>query len=75
MRARGRIEAGGLTLTWQPGQRAALGTAQIAQGAEVGSVAVRRGQEDVAHSIPFAFAFFAFHPDGVLHTINGTVRR
>jgi len=75
LRARGRIQAGGLVLTWAPGQRTALGAAQIAQGAEVGNVVVRRGQEDVAHSIPFAFAFFAFHPDGVLHTINGTVRR
>lgn len=75
LRAHGRIEAGGLTLTWQPGQRTALGAARIAQGAEVGNVTVRRGQEDVVHTIPFAFAFFAFNPNGVLHTINGDVRR
>lgn len=75
LRAHGRIEAGGLTLTWQPGQRTALGAARIGQGAEVGNVTVRRGQDDVAHTIPFAFAFFAFNPDGVLHTINGSVRR
>jgi hypothetical protein len=75
LRARSRIEGSGLTLTWRPGQRTALGAADITRGAEIGNVVVRRGAEDVAHSIPFAFAFFAMHPDGVLHTIDGTVRR
>ncbi|HEV7266132.1 MAG TPA: DUF3179 domain-containing protein [Falsiroseomonas sp.] len=75
LRARGTIEADGLTITWQPGQRTALGATDITRGAEVGNVVVRRGAEDVAHAVPFAFAFFAFHPDGVLHTEEGAIRR
>lgn len=75
LRARGTIEAEGLTITWRPGQRSALGAADITRGAEVGSAVVQRGGEDVAHTVPFAFAFFAFHPDGVLLTERGAVRQ
>ena len=71
LRARGRIEADGLVLSWRPGQRSALGHAWIPSAADVGNVVVQRDGQDVAHAIPFAFAFFAFQPEGVLHTEGG----
>lgn len=77
LRERGRIEAAGLVLSWRPGQRSALGHAWIPSAADVGNVVVQRDGDgsDIAHAVPFAFAFFAFQPEGVLHTNDGTVRR
>ncbi len=65
LRRAGQIEEAGVMLTWAEGQSSALDTADISHGREVGNVRVRdaRGR-DVAHDIPFAFAFHAFHPDG-----------
>ncbi len=71
LRARGRIEAGDLSLAWQPGQASALDTRSIAEGRDVGNVLVRRrtadGPQDVAYDLTFAFVFHAFRPDGTLH--------
>ena len=54
-----------LTLSWAEGQASALDTGNIGEGREVGNVHVRDAQgRDVAHDIPFAFAFPAFHPEG-----------
>ncbi|WP_280652845.1 DUF3179 domain-containing protein [Jannaschia formosa] len=65
LRAEGRIAEAGLTLSWTEGQASALDTGEIGQGREVGNVRVRDEQDrEVAHDIPFAFAFHAFHPDG-----------
>ncbi len=65
LRDAGRIAEAGLTLTWTEGQASALDTGEIGRGREVGNVRVRDGQgRDVAHDIPFAFAFHAFHPEG-----------
>lgn len=59
------ITEAGLTLSWAEGQASALDTGNIGQGREVGNVRVRDAQgRDVAHEIPFAFAFHAFHPEG-----------
>ncbi len=63
-----KIEAANLAIRWSPGQASALDAARIAEGRDVGTVSVQRrrddGQlEDVAHSVPFAIAFRAFHPD------------
>ncbi|MGC9370402.1 MAG: DUF3179 domain-containing protein [Paracoccaceae bacterium] len=65
LRSEGTITEASLTLSWAEGQASALDTGDIGEGREVGNVRVRdaRGQ-DVAHDIPFAFAFHAFHPDG-----------
>ncbi|MCC6008109.1 MAG: DUF3179 domain-containing protein [Rhodobacteraceae bacterium] len=65
LRAEGRIEEAGLVLHWSEGQASALDSSDIGAGREVGSVIVQdaRGR-DVAHDIPFAFAFDAFFPDG-----------
>ena len=66
LRREGRIEADGLILTWTPGQASALDRARVADGRDVGNVVVqwRDGDRlvDVAHDVPFAFAFAAFHP-------------
>ncbi len=65
LRREGRIEEAGVVLNWTEGQASALDTTEIGRGREVGNVRVRDGQgRDVAHDIPFAFAFHAFHPNG-----------
>lgn len=65
LRAEGTITEAGLTLSWAEGQASALDAGDIGEGREVGNVRVRDAQgRDVAHDIPFAFAFHAFHPDG-----------
>ena len=71
VRARGQITVGDLVITWTPGQASALDTAAIAEGRDVGNVIVRRGDADAVFDIPFAFAFRAFYPDGVIHHIGG----
>lgn len=62
----GRIDSAGLVLTWEAGQASALERGDLGQGREVGNVRVTDANgRDVVHDIPFAFAFHAFHPDGV----------
>jgi len=73
-----RLTEGDLVLGWAPGQASALDGARVAEGRDVGSVVVERRRPDgttapVTHTVPFAFAFFAFHPDGVLRTADGRV--
>ena len=75
VRERGLIETDDLRIDWRPGQVSALDTADLTQGAEVGNVVVQRQGEDVPYVVTFAFAFFAFHPDGVLHTQDGPIRQ
>ncbi len=71
LREKGRIEAGELVLTWEPGQNSALDSRMIAEGREVGNVVAQRkaegGLEDVAYDVTFAFVFHAVHPDGTRH--------
>ena len=65
LRKDGRIEEAGLILTWEEGQASALDSAEIAKGAEVGTVRVTdTAGSPVVHDLPFAFAFHAFHPNG-----------
>ncbi|WP_439576545.1 DUF3179 domain-containing protein [Elioraea sp.] len=75
LRRAGEVRDGDLLIRWIPGKRSALDTRAIARGRELGNVVVQRGNEDVHHVVTFAFAFFAFEPDGVLHTEDGPVRR
>ncbi len=75
VRERELIEADDLRIHWRPGQVSALDTAEITRGAEVGNIIVQRQGEDVPYVVTFAFAFFAFHPDGVLHTQDGPIRQ
>lgn len=73
VRERRRIDTGELVVTWEPGQASALDAATIAEGADVGTVVVRRRRadgvlEDAVYSVDFAFAFRAFFPNAALHT-------
>jgi hypothetical protein len=71
VRKRRRIEHGDYVITWSVGQNSALDKPVIAEGRDVGNVVVQRrtakGLVDAVHGIDFAFAFHAFHPDGVIH--------
>ncbi len=61
----GRIDEGGVTLSWSAGQASALDTDVIARGRDVGTVRVRDGAgADLPHDVMFAFAFHAFWPEG-----------
>jgi hypothetical protein len=71
VRKRKRIKHGDYVITWSAEQNSALDSPQIARGRDVGNVVVQRKTEkglvDAVHGIDFAFAFHAFHPDGVIH--------
>lgn len=67
LRKKKTITSGDLTLTWSKGQNSALDSAKIRNGRDVGNLTVTRAGKDAVHHIPFAFAFMAFHPDGVIH--------
>ena len=71
LRKKGRMESGGLVLTWEAGQNSALDTRRISSGRDVGNVVVQRrgaqGLEDVPYDVTFAFVFHAFRPDGTWH--------
>ncbi|MBM3533445.1 MAG: DUF3179 domain-containing protein [Alphaproteobacteria bacterium] len=79
LQKRKRFETGDLLIEWLPGQASALDTRVIAEGRDVGNVIVRRrgssGTIEVEHKSTFAFVFFAFQPDGTLHTEAGPIRR
>jgi len=65
LRAAGRLEEAGVVLTWTEGQASALSTQEIAEGHEVGNVAVAAPDgAPVVHEVVFAFAFHAFTPEG-----------
>ncbi|MEP4377478.1 MAG: DUF3179 domain-containing protein [Alphaproteobacteria bacterium] len=69
VRARGRVEADGLTLTWHPGQNSIHDSPWIPAGRDVGNIIVQRAGangalRDVPHDVTFAFAFRNFRPDG-----------
>ncbi len=66
LRAAGEIREAGVVLNWHEGQASALDSRDISAGREVGTVRVRDAAgRDLAHDVPFAFAFHAFFPDGI----------
>lgn len=71
LRRRGMLKAGGVMLSWTPGQASALDAPKIADGRDVGNVVAERmgtvGAEDVPYVVAFAFAFHGFRPDGPIH--------
>ncbi|MDA0703147.1 MAG: DUF3179 domain-containing protein [Proteobacteria bacterium] len=79
LREKGRVEAGALVLTWTEGQNSALDKSAIPEGRDIGNVVVQRRSEsgileDTRYDITFAFVFFAFEKNGVLHGLDGEVR-
>lgn len=71
LREKALIEQDALVLSWTAGQRSALDNRRLAQGRDVGNVRVIRQGRDIPYIVTFAFAFFAFNPDGVLYTPQG----
>jgi hypothetical protein len=71
LRERGSFSVDDLVFTWTPGQNSALDDSRIARGRDVGNVTAQRrteaGPEDTVYDVSFAFAFTAFHPEGVMH--------
>ena len=72
VRKKKKITKGDLVITWEPGQNSAMDDALISEGWDVGNVVVQRRTEDglvdVVYGIDFAFAYYAFRPEGVIHT-------
>lgn len=73
LRQQGVVTAGDLRLTWEEGKASALDAPLVNQGRDIGNVDVVRivdgVEQAVVFDLPFAFAFDAFHPDGVIHHI------
>ncbi|MGU9961394.1 MAG: DUF3179 domain-containing protein [Candidatus Puniceispirillales bacterium WSBS_2018_MAG_OTU23] len=66
LRKAGRIAEADVVITWGAGQASALDTNVLGEGREIGNIRVQDLTGlDVVHDIPFAFAFHAFHPEGV----------
>ncbi len=63
LREHERVEAGDVTISWQPGQASALDDSSVAGGRDVGTVTVERHGADVAYEVTFAFVAHAFHPE------------
>lgn len=72
IRERRVVEADDLRISWAQGQNSVLDAGVISEGRDVGNIVVQRkistGYVDVDYDIPFAFAFKAFVPDGVIYT-------
>lgn len=62
---------GNIRLRWQKGMNSALDSSSIQRGRDIGFVSVQKksanGYEDIPYDTTFAFAFKAFHPDGIIH--------
>jgi hypothetical protein len=60
------LREAGVVLQWTEGQASALDSRDIASGRDVGNIRVTdTAGRAIVHDIPFAFAFHAFHPDGI----------
>jgi hypothetical protein len=67
----GEIQAPNLVISWSPGMNSVQDTRWIPFGRDIGNVRVQykssKGLVDAVHDITFAFAFAAFHPNGIWH--------
>lgn len=61
------IEEAGLRIEWRAGMASALDGTRVGRGRDIGAIRVRNAATgaDVVHDVAFAFAFHAFHPDGI----------
>ncbi len=73
LRSKASIQHGDIHLSWEAGQNSALDQSTIEKGRDVGNVIVTRNGEDIPYVVTFAFAFFAFHPDGLLIGTDGPI--
>ena len=71
LRELGIIEHNDIRLQWQEGMNSALDQGRIDRGRDIGFVTAQRkvGEEyeDIPYDMTFAFAFKAFHSDGIIH--------
>ena len=71
VRAKRILKAGGMVLTWSPGQNSLHDNRDISKGRDVGNIIVQKPGAgklmDVPYDVTFAFAFKAFRPNGTLH--------
>lgn len=76
VRARREVVMDGIRLAWRPGVNSALDQGVIAEGADVGALAVTRAAtaEPLVHDITFAFVVHAFHPGITVLTEQGPVK-
>lgn len=75
LRKKGHIKHHDIILSWGKGQRSALDTSRLEEGRDVGNVVVTRQGKDTPYVVTFAFAFFAFYPNGKLFTLDGELPR
>jgi len=72
LRKTGVIEHGNVRLRWHEGMNSALDSTSIKRGRDIGFVIVQKktanGYENMPYDTTFAFAFKAFHPDGIIHS-------
>lgn len=63
----GTIQEEGIVITWAGEMASALDEGVIAKGRSVSQIRVQDAKtgKDIAHDVAFAFAFHAFHPDGI----------
>jgi len=66
IRKKGKVEDGGLIVSWTAGQNSALDSSRIRKGRDVGNVTVQRkgadGKlQDVVYDVTFAFVYHVFH--------------
>ena len=66
----GTITHGNLRIEWKNGMNSALDRRRIDQSRDIGFVTVKDGNKDISYDTSFAFAFKAFHPDGIIHTLE-----
>lgn len=74
LRKLGQVNHGKIRLTWREGMSSALDKQRIDRGRDIGYVTVEREADggvykDIPHHMVFAFAFKAFHTDGVIHKV------
>lgn len=72
IKAKGPVRVEDMEISWRAGQASALDAARISDGRDVGGVVVERlgadgSRQAVVYSVPFAFAFAAFHPGVTIH--------
>lgn len=68
------IKREGMVFSWRQGQRSALDARLIEKSRDIGNVIVSLDGVDVPYVVTFAFAYFAFNPDGSLLTKKGDVK-
>lgn len=65
------INSGNIRITYVGGQNSPLDRPKISRSRDIGNVIVERKEGgiwiDVPYDVPFAFAFLAFHPGGIIY--------